>query len=116
MVFILGVNAFHADASAALIKDGKILSAVEEERFKRIKHCAGFPNDSIKWCLRDAGISISDIDHIAINSKPSSNYFRKIKYVLTSIPSPQFLLSKWINKKQRADISKEIFIPHTFLP
>ena len=51
MVTVLGINAFHADASAALIEDGKIVCAAEEERFTRIKHAAGFPTSAIKWCL-----------------------------------------------------------------
>ena len=59
MVKILGINAFHADASAALIVDGKIVNAIEEERFLRIKHCAGFPIESIKWSLKDAKIDLT---------------------------------------------------------
>ena len=51
MVTVLGINAFHADASAALVEDGKIICAAEEERFTRIKHSAGFPMCAIKWCL-----------------------------------------------------------------
>ena len=61
MTYILGLNAFHADSSAALIKNGKIIAAVEEERFRRLKHWAGFPSRSIKWCLKDAGINLSNI-------------------------------------------------------
>ena len=64
---IIGINAFHADSSACLVIDGKLISAVEEERFNRIKHWAGFPIKSIKYCLEQSNLNISDIDHISIN-------------------------------------------------
>ena len=51
MIPVLGINAFHADASTALVEDGKMICAAEEERFTRIKHSAGFPMSAIKWCL-----------------------------------------------------------------
>ena len=72
MTLILGINAFHADAAAALIDDGQILAAAEEERFRRIKHWAGFPSEAIAWCLADAGVSLADVDHVAINSQPGA--------------------------------------------
>ena len=70
MTYILGINSYHADAAAALIHDGKILFAIEEERLNRVKHSAGFPEKAIKCCLKKTGLSIKDIDHIAINSSP----------------------------------------------
>ena len=57
-MYILGINAYHGDAAAAIIKDGRIVAAVEEERFNRIKHCAGFPAESVRYCLQTAGIGI----------------------------------------------------------
>jgi len=77
---IIGINAFHADSSACLIIDGKLISAVEEERFNRIKHWAGFPLESIKYCLRESNLNLSDIDHISINIDPKANYFKKILF------------------------------------
>ena len=62
-MIILGLNAFHADSSAALVRDGKLIAAAEEERFRRIKHWAGFPSQAIAYCLSEAGIKLSDIDH-----------------------------------------------------
>ena len=56
MTYVLGINSFHGDASACIIKDGVLLAAAEEERFLRIKHWAGFPKESIKYCLDEAGI------------------------------------------------------------
>ena len=66
-MIVLGLNAFHGDSSAALLKDGKLVAAVEEERFRRLKHWAGFPSQSIAYCLEEAGVSLEDVDHIAIN-------------------------------------------------
>jgi len=60
---IIGINAFHADSSACLIIDGKLISAVEEERFNRIKHWAGFPIESIKYCLKESNLDLNDIEH-----------------------------------------------------
>ena len=60
-MFTLGINAYHGDASAAIIKDGQLLAAVEEERFNRVKHCAGFPTLAIQYCLQTAGITIEDV-------------------------------------------------------
>ena len=71
-MIILGINAYHGDAAAAIIKDGKLLAAVEEERFNRFKHCAGFPIESIKYCLATAGISIESVDHVGISRDPSA--------------------------------------------
>jgi carbamoyltransferase len=65
-MIILGINAFHADSSAALVQDGKLI-ADEEERFRRIKHWAGFPSEAIAYCLREARMQLSDVEHIAFN-------------------------------------------------
>jgi len=77
-LYILGINAYHGDAAAALIKDGRIVAAVEEERLNRIKHCAGFPTQSVKFCLSSAGIGIEAVDHIGISRDPSAHLYKKI--------------------------------------
>ncbi|MBI4335327.1 MAG: carbamoyltransferase [Candidatus Omnitrophica bacterium] len=77
---ILGINAYHPDSSAAIITDGKLIAACEEERFRRVKHFAGFPSESIKYCLKEAGISIKEVDCIAIPRDPSARLFRKVLY------------------------------------
>ena len=64
---IIGLNAFHGDSSACLFVNGEMISAVEEERFRRIKHWAGFPTESINYCLQSNSLDLSDIDIIAIN-------------------------------------------------
>ena len=61
-MIILGINAYHPDSSACIVKDGQLVAAAEEERFIRIKHWAGFPRESIAYCLKEADIRLSDVD------------------------------------------------------
>jgi carbamoyltransferase len=82
-LYVLGINAYHGDASAAIIRDGQLLAAVEEERFNRCKHCAGFPAEAIKYCLDVAGISIEEVEHIGISRDPSAHLHKKILYAAT---------------------------------
>jgi carbamoyltransferase len=82
-MFVLGINAYHGDASAAITRDGELLAAVEEERFNRCKHCAGFPAEAIKYCLDVAGISIEEVEHIGISRDPSAHLHKKILYAAT---------------------------------
>src|SRR5215471_1742586 len=79
-MIILGINAYHGDASAAIIKDGVLVAAVEEERFNRVKHCAGFPTESIRYCLKAANVSIEDVDHIGISRDPSAHLHKKVLF------------------------------------
>ena len=85
MTLILGLNAFHVDSAAVLVRDGIVIAAAEEERFRRIKHWA-FPSEAINWCLADAGISLG-VDHIAINTQPKAQRWRKVAYTLMHRPS-----------------------------
>ncbi|HMX84064.1 MAG TPA: carbamoyltransferase N-terminal domain-containing protein, partial [Saprospiraceae bacterium] len=71
-MYILGINAYHADSSAAIFKDGIMIAATEEERFRRVKHWAGFPALAIEFCLKEAGITIDELDHIAIGRDPKA--------------------------------------------
>jgi carbamoyltransferase len=73
MTYILGLNTFHGDSSACLIRDGVIVAAAEEERFRRIKHWAGFPSEAIGYCLAEARISLSDVEHVALNQDSRAN-------------------------------------------
>jgi carbamoyltransferase len=100
---ILGINAFHGDASAALVVDGKLVCAVEEERFNRIKHWAGFPADSIRWCLANVGLRPDDVDHVAISFNPRANFLKRIGFVATHWPSPSAILDRL--KRQRKTLS-----------
>jgi carbamoyltransferase len=85
-MYILGLNAFHPDSSASLIKNGRLIAAVEEERFLRIKSWAGLPVESIRYCLREAGIGIDEVDYIALNSDPKANLYKKIFFVISKRP------------------------------
>lgn len=101
---ILGINAFHGDSSACIVKNGKLLAAVEEERFKRIKHWAGFPIDSIIYCLEEANLSLSEVDHVAINTDPKANFLKKVAYTLMNRPNYKLVLDRIKNKKNRASV------------
>jgi len=76
-MIIVGINAYHGDSSAAIVVDGKLIAAAEEERFRRVKHWAGFPSEAIKYCLSEAGVKVEDIDHIALNRNPTANLLKK---------------------------------------
>jgi len=80
-MYILGLNAYHADSSAAIFKDGKMIAATEEERFRRVKHWAGFPSLAVEFCLKEAGISLAQVDHIAIGRDPRAKLFKKLLFL-----------------------------------
>ena len=103
-MIILGLNAFHGDSSAALVRDGKLVAAVEEERFRRIKHWAGFPSQSIAYCLREAGLTLANVGHVAINQNSRANLLRKIAYLATAAPNLTLLLDRFRNRRQRGSI------------
>jgi carbamoyltransferase len=84
---VLGINAFHGDASAALIKDGLLVAAIEEERLNRRKHCAGFPALAVKAVLAGAGVAPGEIDHVAISRDPKANLHKKILFAIQKRPS-----------------------------
>ena len=79
-MYILGINAYHGDAAAALVHNGKLIAAVEEERFNRIKHCAGFPEQAIRYCIEAAGVGVEDLDHIGISRDPSAHLHKKVLF------------------------------------
>src|SRR5215468_6724238 len=79
---ILGINAYHGNSSAALVCDGKLVAAVEEERFNRVKYAAGFPAAAIRYCLKEAGITLADLDHVAVPRNPYARLGTKLFYAL----------------------------------
>ena len=99
-MIVLGLNAYHGDSAAALVKDGRLVAAAEEERFRRIKHWAGLPTEAMKWCLADAGLKLGDVDHIAINRNPKVNNLRRALYVLRKRPSLGLILKRLGNIKR----------------
>jgi carbamoyltransferase len=90
------------------VKDGILVAAAEEERFKRIKHWAGFPIDSLRYCLDEAKISLDDVHHIAVNSDPKANLGRKIIYSVFKKPNFGFLMDRLKNKRNRLSIKDEL--------
>jgi carbamoyltransferase len=79
---ILGLNAYHADSSAAIFVDGVLIAATEEERFRRIKHWAGFPSEAIKFCLQEVNCSLADLTAITIGRDPGAKRLNKAAFVL----------------------------------
>jgi len=103
---ILGLNAYHGDSSAAIIVDGQLVAAVEEERFKRVKHWAGFPRDSIEYCLAQADIGLGDVDFIALNRNTRANLHKKILFTLRRRPSLNLIKNRLFNMHKIAGIKK----------
>ncbi len=118
MSIILGVNAYHGDSSACLVINGELVCAIEEERIRRVKHWAGLPTESIKWCLEYAGISIKDVDYIAIGRNPYAHFWEKFVRILKKRPSLKFLSSRAKNaiklNKLKEEIAKALGISEKF--
>ena len=107
-MIILGLNAFHGDASACLLRDGVMVAAAEEERFRRIKHWAGFPSQAIAYCLEEAGITLAQVDHVALNQDGRANLGRKVAYTLRQRPDWRLVLDRLRNKRKRAGVAEQL--------
>jgi carbamoyltransferase len=105
-MIILGLNAFHGDSAAALVRDGKLIAAAEEERFRRVKHWAGFPSKAVAYCLREAGLALSDVQHVAVNQDSRANLLRKLAYLVTQRPNLGLMLNRLKNRRARGNISE----------
>src|SRR5438876_10009014 len=103
-MLILGLNMFHADASAAIIQDGEVIFAIAEERLNRIKHYAGFPSLAIKACLDAAGAKMTDVDHVAVGQDSDANLSRKVQYALAN---PAKILN-FIRLRQRKKAMRDV--------
>jgi carbamoyltransferase len=108
MTAILGLNAYHGDAAAALVVDGALVCAAEEERFNRVKHCAGFPALSAAWCLSEAGLSAGDLDHVAIGRDPKANLGAKAMRTLRHGTSWTYLKARFENASKVKDVKGEL--------
>jgi carbamoyltransferase len=107
-LIILGINAYHADAAACLVRGGELVAAAEEERFRRVKHWAGFPSQAIAYCLKEATLDLGDVTHVAVNRSGRANFFRKLGYMLAGRPNPLLLAAKLKNRRQVARIADEL--------
>ena len=96
-MLILGINAYHGDVAAAILRDGELIAAVEEERFRRIKHYAGFPRDAIHSCLAIAGVDARDIDAFAVSRDPKAHLWRKGLFALKNRPGMSLLRDRAVN-------------------
>ncbi len=97
MSLILGINAYHGDSSACILRDGALVAAAEEERFRRIKHWAGFPSEAIRYCLTEAGARPQDLDHVAVSRNPRARLRRKAWHVLVRRPGLGYLRDRVAN-------------------
>lgn len=99
-MIILGLNAYHADSSAAIFVNGELLVATEEERFRRVKHWAGFPSEAIRFCLKEANCSLEDVTAITIGRDPFAKRDRKARFV---IRHPRAAWSMWSQRSANKD-------------
>ncbi len=107
-MYVLGINAFHGDSAACLIRDGEIVAAAEEERFRRVKHWAGFPSEAIRYCLAEAGIGLADVEHVAVNQDAKANLGKKLAYLLTKRPDLSLVLDRIRNKREREGVAAHL--------
>ncbi|MCZ4244713.1 carbamoyltransferase family protein [Pedobacter punctiformis] len=110
-MYILGINAYHGDSSACIFKNGELIAASEEERFRRIKHWAGFPSMAIQFCLDEAKIGIKDLDYIAISRDPKANFKQKVFTALKNRLSLKNIADRLQNLKKASSIQND-FIDH----
>jgi carbamoyltransferase len=107
-MIILGINAYHADSSAAIFSDGKMIAATEEERLTRVKHWAGFPSSAIAFCLREAGISLDQVDHIAIGRDPNAKFWNKMRFLAGNpVASLGFIRDRFLNRRRVSSLEQE---------
>ena len=114
-MYILGISAFYHDSAACLIHNGKIISAVQEERFTRKKHDANFPIHAVKYCLKEAGVEPKELDQVVFYEKPFLKFERLLETYLAFAPRGFLSFSKairlWIKEKLfQKHISKELKI------
>jgi carbamoyltransferase len=107
-VIVLGLNAYHGDASACLLRDGVLVAAAEEERFRRVKHWAGFPSEAIRYCLHAGGVTLGEVAHVALNQDGRANLLQKLGYLVTRRPDLGLVLDRFRNKRKRAGVAAEL--------
>jgi carbamoyltransferase len=105
---ILGINAYHADVSAVLVRDGELVAAVEEERFRRIKHVAGFPAEAIRAVLELGGIGAGDLDHVAVSRRPRAHFWRKVRYAIRHRPAARLVRDRAANHQRVRDVPQAL--------
>ncbi|MBN1492961.1 MAG: carbamoyltransferase [Candidatus Omnitrophica bacterium] len=120
-MYILGISAFYHDSAAALLRDGEIIAAAQEERFTRKKHDHNFPNHAVEYCLKSAGITIAEVTHVVFYDKPFIKFERLLQTYITTAPFGirSFLkaMPLWLKQKlfMRETIEKELNYKGTIL-
>src|SRR6478609_9533916 len=103
-MLVLGLNMFHADASAAILVDGEVKFAIAEERLNRRKHYGGLPALAVKACLDAVGANISDVEHVAVGQDSDANLIRKVQY---AVSNPAKVLN-FIRLRQRKEAMRDV--------
>ena len=113
-MIVLGISAFYHDSAAALVRDGVIVAAAQEERFSRTKNDSGFPGGAIAYCLDEAGVTLDEIDFVGFYDKPILTFNRLLETYLAYAPAglPSFITSipVWVKEKifQKTLLLKEL--------
>ncbi|MEE2700021.1 MAG: carbamoyltransferase C-terminal domain-containing protein [Bacteroidota bacterium] len=107
-MYILGINAYHGDSSACILKDGIVVAATEEERFKRIKHWAGFPSEAIVFCLQEANISVEELDFVTVSRNPKANFSKKILHTLKNRVGVKAIFDRITNSRKVSSVKEEL--------
>jgi carbamoyltransferase len=119
-MYILGINAYHADGSAVLVRDGELVVALEEERIRRIKHWAGFPSETIRKCLEIGGITGADVSHVAVSRDPRANLLRKAAFAFSNRMKLSNIVNRTRNLKKvhemQTPLAQALGIPESKLP
>jgi len=101
---VLGVNAYHGDSAACILVNGKLVAAAEEERFRRLKHWAGFPSQAIRFCLDEARARLSDVSVVAVNSDPKAGRGQRVAYLLQKRPSLSYVVRQLKTRLKRQSL------------
>ncbi len=107
-MLVLGLNTYHGDAAACLVRAGRVVAAAEEERFRRVKHWVGFPSLAVCYCLSEGGVTLGDLDLIAVNSNPRANLRRKLRFAVRQRPNLALILDRINNRLRRTSVSEEL--------
>jgi carbamoyltransferase len=107
-MIVVGINAYHGDVSAVLVRDGALVAAAEEERFTRVKHTAGFPAQAIRSCLEAAGVEPGQVDHFAVSRNPRAGILRKALFAIRNRPDLRLIRDRMKNQGQVRDLSTRL--------
>ena len=107
-MYILGLNAYHGDSSACIYKNGDLIAATEEERIRRLKHWAGLPTEAIKFCLKEAGITLADVDIITVSRNPMAKFEEKVFHTLKKLVSIKAIKDRAGNQLKIKGIKSDI--------